>query len=47
MADAKSNIESLLKEQRVFKPAETFSAQAHIQSLQAYEALSKRAADDP
>jgi acetyl-CoA synthetase len=47
MADAKSNIESLLKEQRVFKPAETFSAQAHIQSLQAYEALSKRAAENP
>ena len=47
MADAKSNIESLLKEQRVFKPADAFSAQAHIQSLQAYEALSKRAAEDP
>jgi len=48
MTDAKSsNIESLLKEQRVFKPAETFSAQAHIQSLQAYEALSKRAVENP
>jgi acetyl-CoA synthetase len=47
MTEAKSNIESLLKEQRVFKPAETFSAQAHIQSLEAFEALSKRAAEDP
>jgi acetyl-CoA synthetase len=47
MADAKSNIESLLKEQRVFKPSETFSSQAHIQSLQAFEALSKRAAENP
>jgi acetyl-CoA synthetase len=47
MTDTKSNIESLLKEQRVFKPSEEFSAQAHIQSLQAYEALSRRAAEDP
>ncbi|HZI50681.1 MAG TPA: acetate--CoA ligase [Terriglobia bacterium] len=47
MADVKSNIESLLKEQRVFKPSETFSEHAHIQSLQAFEALSKRAAEDP
>src|SRR5574339_636726 len=47
MADAKSNIESLLKEQRVFKPSESFSRQAHIGSLEEYEALSKRAAVDP
>ena len=47
MAEAKSNIESLLKEQRVFKPADAFSAQAHIQSLKDYEALSERAAADP
>jgi acetyl-CoA synthetase len=47
MAEAKSNIESLLKEQRVFKPADAFSSQAHIQSLADYEALSKRAAADP
>jgi acetyl-CoA synthetase len=47
MADAKSNIESLLKEDRVFKPSDAFSAQAHIRSLNDYEALSKRAAEDP
>jgi len=47
MADANSNIESLLKEKRVFKPSEAFSSQAHIKSLADYEALSKRAADDP
>ena len=47
MADAKSNIESLLKEDRVFKPSDAFSAQAHIRSLSDYEALSKRAAEDP
>ena len=47
MADAKGNIESLLKEDRVFKPSDAFSAQAHIRSLNDYEALSKRAAADP
>ena len=47
MAESKSNIESLLKEQRVFKPTAEFSAQAHIQSLEAFDALSKRAAEDP
>ena len=47
MSEAKSNIESLLKEGRVFKPADAFSAQAHIQSLKDYEALSERAAADP
>ena len=47
MDQPKLNIESLLKEQRVFKPSDSFSGQAHIQSLQAYEALSKRAAENP
>jgi acetyl-CoA synthetase len=47
MDQPKPNIESLLKEQRVFKPSDSFSGQAHIQSLQAYEALSKRAAENP
>jgi acetyl-CoA synthetase len=47
MSDAKSKIESLLKEQRVFKPSSEFSGQAHIQSLEAYQALSKKAAEDP
>jgi len=47
MEQPKPNIESLLKEQRVFKPSDSFSGRAHIQSLQAYEALSKRAAENP
>jgi acetyl-CoA synthetase len=47
MTDMKSNIESLLNEQRVFKPSHAFSAQAHIPSLEAYEALTKQAAEDP
>src|SRR5262245_42509600 len=45
MAD--TNIESLLKEQRVFKPSAEFAAGAHIRSLDAYEALCRRAADNP
>jgi acetyl-CoA synthetase len=45
--DAKSKIESLLKEQRVFKPEAAFSSQAHISSREAYDALIKKAAEDP
>jgi len=45
MAD--TNIESLLKEQRVFSPDPEFSKRAHIHSLEVYDSLSKRAADDP
>ena len=44
---AETNIESQLNEKRVFKPSEAFSAQAHIQSLEAYEQLCKRAEADP
>src|SRR5207237_474915 len=44
---AETNIESLLKEKRVFKPSDAFSSQAHIPSLEAYEQLSKRAEADP
>jgi glucose-6-phosphate dehydrogenase assembly protein OpcA len=32
MTDPKSKIESLLKEQRVFKPSDAFAAKAHISS---------------
>jgi acetyl-CoA synthetase len=42
-----TNIESLLKEQRVFKPSPEFSSKAHIKSLEAYEELSRAAAADP
>ena len=44
---AETNIESLLKEQRVFAPSPEFSKGAHISSLEAYDAICKRAADDP
>ncbi len=42
-----TNIESLLKEQRVFPPNPEFSRRAHISSLEAYDSIAKRAADDP
>lgn len=45
MAD--TNIESLLKEDRVFSPSPEFSKRAHIHSLEVYDSISKRAADDP
>jgi acetyl-CoA synthetase len=44
---AESNIESQLKEQRVFKPGAMFASRAHIQSLEDYEDISRRAAEDP
>ncbi len=44
---AESNIESLLKEQRVFKPAAEFSANAHVRSMAEYESLAKAAQSDP
>ena len=44
---AESNIESQLKEQRVFKPSPEFSSSAHIKSLAEYEAISKAALADP
>src|SRR5688572_6228402 len=42
MAD--TNIESLLKEQRVFKPGAMFASCAHIPSLDAYDEICARAA---
>ena len=45
MAD--THIVNLLKEQRVFPPSPAFSERAHIQSLEIYDSISKRAADDP
>src|ERR1700752_4362663 len=44
---AETNIESLLKEQRVFPPTLEFATNAHIQSAEAYAAICKRAAEDP
>ena len=45
MAD--TNIESLLKEQRVFPPDPEFSKHAYIHSIEVYDSLSRRAAEDP
>jgi acetyl-CoA synthetase len=42
-----TNMESLLRENRVFPPPAEFAAKAHIKSLAAYEALYKRSVDDP
>jgi acetyl-CoA synthetase len=44
---AETNIESLLKEQRVFPPSAEFARRAHITSPDAYDAICKRAAEDP
>ncbi|MFN9824039.1 MAG: acetate--CoA ligase [Planctomyces sp.] len=41
------SIQSVLKETRTFAPPATFSAQAHISSRQQYEAMWKKAKDDP
>jgi acetyl-CoA synthetase len=45
MAD--THIVSLLKEQRVFPPSPQFAQRAHIQSPEAYDSITKRAAEDP
>ncbi len=42
-----SNIESRLNEKRVFPPSTEFSSHAHIQGAADYEAIQKRAAEDP
>jgi acetyl-CoA synthetase len=44
---AQVDIESVLKEDRVFEPPQGFSAKAHIKNLQDYETLYQRALDDP
>jgi acetyl-CoA synthetase len=42
-----SDIDSILKETRVFPPPPAFAAQAHIGSLEAYRAAYRRSLDDP
>ncbi len=44
---AQVDIESVLKEDRVFEPPKDFSAKAHIKSFQDYETLYQQALDDP
>lgn len=42
-----SDIDSVLKEKRIFKPSKDFARQAHIKSLAAYKALYRKAAKNP
>jgi acetyl-CoA synthetase len=44
---AESDITSVLKENRRFKPPSEFAEQAHIGSLEQYEELYRRSVDDP
>jgi acetyl-CoA synthetase len=44
---ANQDIDSTLRENRIFPPPAEFSAKAHIKSLAEYEALYKRSIDDP
>jgi acetyl-CoA synthetase len=44
---ANRDIDSTLRENRVFPPPAEFSAKAHIKSLEEYEALYKRSIEDP
>jgi acetyl-CoA synthetase len=44
---ANQNIDSTLRENRVFPPPPEFSAKAHIKSLQEYETLYKQSIEDP
>ncbi|MGB3117342.1 MAG: acetate--CoA ligase [Verrucomicrobiales bacterium] len=42
-----TNIESILNEHRVFTPAATFSGQAHVKSMEDYEAIYQKSVADP
>ena len=44
---ANQDIDSTLRENRVFPPPAEFSAKAHIRSLEEYEALYKQSIEDP
>jgi acetyl-CoA synthetase len=44
---AQVDIESVLKEERVFQPPQEFSAKAQIKSFEDYEQLYQKAAEDP
>ena len=44
---ANQDIDSTLRENRVFPPPAEFSAKAHIKSLEEYEALYKQSIEDP
>ncbi|MEM9282840.1 MAG: acetyl-coenzyme A synthetase N-terminal domain-containing protein, partial [Verrucomicrobiota bacterium] len=42
-----NTIESLQKEDRAFEPSSEFSANAHIKSMEEYEALHQRSTENP
>src|SRR5215510_14495202 len=44
---SEKDIESVLKEKRIFRPSKTFSAQAYIKSFAAYRALYRKAQKNP
>ncbi|HVF90827.1 MAG TPA: acetate--CoA ligase [Blastocatellia bacterium] len=44
---SQTNIDSILKERRVFEPPEEFSRNAHVKSLEDYERLYREAESDP
>jgi len=46
-AVANRDIDSTLRENRVFPPPEEFSARAHVKSLEEYEAIYKQSIEDP
>ena len=41
------DLDSTLRENRIFPPPEEFARKAHIQSLEQYEALYKKSIEDP
>jgi acetyl-CoA synthetase len=47
MHDAQADIDSLLKEERIFNPPPEFSANAHIRSRDDYDRIYRRSMDDP
>src|ERR1039458_1555304 len=42
-----TNMESLLRENRVFPPPAEFAAKAHVRSLEEYEAMYRRSVEHP
>ncbi|MCA1635245.1 MAG: acetate--CoA ligase [Acidobacteria bacterium] len=47
MSSETTNIESVLHEERVFPPPEDFAREAHVKSLEEYEALRREAEESP
>ncbi|MGH9590699.1 MAG: acetyl-coenzyme A synthetase N-terminal domain-containing protein, partial [Terracidiphilus sp.] len=41
------DIDTILRENRVFPPPQEFSRKAHIRSMEQYDELYKRSIDDP